>query len=204
MNPLNLSTTWEAEKQILQGFVQLPGKYVIEIGAYQGSTSLALVKTCRKFNKQLIVIDPWEEVGGPEARKTFLEQTKDYSDIITVIRDLSVYALPYLPSDVNENVCLVFIDGDHNYPAPLADLHVCYPLLSVGGVAVVHDLFDHDHASGIQRSIDQFVDTLPKPTAIHYFRHKPNREELVEHGHPDNSHEHGGLGWVFKTLPKTS
>lgn len=194
-------SAWGQEQRQLAEFIKsCNGQYVIEIGCYLGNTTSFLAEHCRIYNKKLIAIDPWDGLqdnSSNEIYSQFCRNTKDFSDVLTVIKEKSQNSIKYLPKDLNNNCSLVFVDGLHTYPGPLMDLINFYPLLSVGGVIAVHDVFDFHWKKDIQRAIKEFCEKLEEPYTVYYSKYYPSKNEKIVYGH-----DISGLAWIFKQNSK--
>jgi len=105
----------------------------IEIGALYGETTVKLAEIAKKYNRKVIVIDPWSEateafdgtldyIQGNEY-DIWRENTKEYSDIIEVYRTSSHD--PKLSEILKEReLCFAWVDGSHTAHALRNDLNL--------------------------------------------------------------------------------
>jgi len=104
----------------------------IEIGALHGETTVKLAEIAKKYNRKVIVIDPWSEateafdgvnyIQGDEY-DIWRENTKEYSAIIEVYRTSSHD--PKLPEILKEKeLCFAWVDGSHTTQALRNDLNL--------------------------------------------------------------------------------
>jgi len=104
----------------------------VEIGAWHGETTVKLAEIAKKYNRKVIVIDPWSEateafdgadyIQGDEY-DIWCENTKEYSDIIEVYRTSSHD--PKLPEILKEKeLCFAWVDGSHTAQALTNDLNL--------------------------------------------------------------------------------
>lgn len=192
-------STWESEKAVIvDRILNSPGKYVIEIGSFQGCTSKVMAEACAKSDKHLICIDPWAGEGMPikpdeSMYQIFLANMEPYKDLLTVIRKESHLCVSDLPKDIEGNLAVAFIDGNHFYPHPFVDMLICWPLLTVGGAVILHDIFDAWHSRHIKICLDDFLASHGQGRIVHYQQYIPTETEIK------NSH-HGvsGLAWIVK------
>ena len=56
----------------------------------------------------------------------------------------------------DEPIHVLFIDGDHSYPAVKADIEKWTPFVPVGGVVLFHDCTDH---AGVTRAVGEMIRT---------------------------------------------
>lgn len=57
----------------------------------------------------------------------------------------------------DEPIHVLFIDGDHSYPAVKADIEKWTPFVPVGGVVIFHDCTDHQ---GVKRAVDEMMSVV--------------------------------------------
>ena len=105
---------------------------VIEIGSYKGRSAIFLAKGCEVRNEGIVyAIDPL--ISNNEE---IIENIKEYKDRIKFIRKYSYEALASVP---NNNIRLLFIDGDHEYEGVKKDIELYSPLLNKDGIIALHD-----------------------------------------------------------------
>lgn len=123
------------------------GSKIVEIGSYEGDTTIELAKAF-PFSK-IIAIDPWDnkqDGSGEVVYKTFTINTREYSNISHIRRRSHKVKL--------EGVGFVFHDGDHRKP----DFQRWYDMLIPGGILVVHDIHDKGWPE-----VRKAFDALPEP-----------------------------------------
>ncbi len=141
------------------------------------------------LNKKLICIDPWE------SDQCFVEYSNtiaNLGDSVITVRARSSEALSMLPKNLSGNACLLFIDGDHNYPQPLYDMLNYWPFLSEGGALALHDIFDIAWHGGVFRSVTEFFRDKPG-YCLHAMNYIPTLAETNYAGHHS-----AGLIWACK------
>jgi len=137
--------------QLPQGFVAL------EIGSYLGASTAFLGFAALHRAGFVHAVDPWtnDAMGAEGTRDTFAEfrrNTDPFAHFIVPHHGLSadVHAREgAIPCD------LLFIDGDHHYPAVVTDLRAWLPSLKPGGTLVMHDIDSPD----VKRAFDDVVGT---------------------------------------------
>ena len=150
------------------GFIKLvednqsEGMVVVEIGCYDGSTTIKYIDTVKKNNGHVIIIDTFEgTIATPETinndpsyasnvhwkgdhnhdlYKVFLEKFKNYSDMMTIHKGFSFDFIPLLP----DNCDIIFIDADHIYESVKKDIDLALPKVKQGGILSGHDLESFD------------------------------------------------------------
>lgn len=138
----------DAEAKLLYKLAQnIPQNGVIvEIGSWQGKSTIWLGKGAEKVNAKVYAIDPHtgdsseiiEQYGGHiDTFDSFLRNIKKSSLENTVypIKKHSYHAL----GDVKEEIDLLFIDGAHEYEAVKKDYEMWFPKLKEGGIIAFHD-----------------------------------------------------------------
>lgn len=153
------SYMWDGEKSfiaLVEKF-QKPEMVVVEIGAYDGSSTRHYIETVKKNNGHVFIIDTFEGTPIPEHMKgnpkvendptmqgphnndlyeVFLEKFKNYADMMTIIKGWTKDCIPQLP----DNCDLIFIDADHTYLAVKEDIELSLPKVKPGGILSGHDL----------------------------------------------------------------
>ncbi len=189
-------STYPPEREFLVDCVsECPGDYVIEVGAFYGSTTVLLADAAAQCGKHIIAIDPWSGYydAGESVYQIFLGRIGQWSEHITVFR------LPSQDVEIHErwleNAALVFVDGDHDRDAPYRDMIKFWPCVSQGGILAVHDYYDAKHWPFVQHAVQRFIDDLPKPQTLHLLRYYPTSQELRAHGATKGQ---AGIAWLRK------
>ena len=117
------------------------GARALEIGSHIGSSALFLCAGLRHCGGRLICVDTWMNQTMPDGEKDtfplFTKNTNLYADMITPIRKLS----SELSSDnIEGELDLAFIDGDHREETVRGDFHFVAQRLKLGGLIVFHDV----------------------------------------------------------------
>lgn len=114
-----------------------------EIGVWEGEYSRTLVR--RVPNLHLYCIDPWKSYGDfhetcndDAIMEAAYEKTKEElkGRNVTIFRCESKDAVLNVPDG---SLDFVFIDGNHNLPYTIADLHTWIPKVRKGGIISGHD-----------------------------------------------------------------
>ena len=130
----------------------------LEIGCFEGLTSNYILDNLLAENGKLFCVDPLTDVYLNEnlseldsknnetvykffnnQYNRFLENTKNNSHKINLIRNLSAVALPELLKDFAEKIDLVYVDGDHRASAVYLDAVNSFNLCKKGGFIVFDD-----------------------------------------------------------------
>lgn len=163
-----------------QIIAQLPSrKRFLEIGSFEGRSSVWLIENAIDEGGDLLCVDTWE--GGEEhkAQGHDMSAVEDrfhrnvtvalgtvYPKKINVqsFRDTSLNVLSALLSIVPEKRDLfdfIYIDGSHQAPDVITDACMAWPLLRVGGVMVFDDYGWGEPLPATHKpkmAIDAFVD----------------------------------------------
>ena len=131
---------------------QMPSrKWFLEIGSYEGRSTVWTVENMMEEGGEIICIDTWE--GGEEhvmqkINMNYVEQNFDHN--MRVLKDnfqnrwvdkrkgVSVEKLNELLSE-KQSFDFIYIDGSHQAPDVLTDACLSWALLKVGGVMVFDD-----------------------------------------------------------------
>ena len=191
-------STYEAEKATLLQFIpDRSGHYVIEIGGFQGATTVRLAEAASRVGKHLVVVDPWNGYYSADEQiyQSFLRNIAPWRQFITVLRTTSQDAV--LPQEAFQNACLVFVDGDHDGEAPYDDMVKFWPYVAPGGVLAVHDYFDHRLGANVSAAVDRFVRNLAPPQNLFLLRVYPTDWERRRH-RSTRAENIAGLAWIVK------
>lgn len=143
-----------------------------ELGSFKGRSAVYMAETIktRKKNIKLVCVDLWPtptecdtlrgfgagqgkegeiiKAAGVSLMDEFVENTKDYRDIIFPIRDFTTYTADIFPDN---HFHFIFVDAGHSYDQVKADLEAWYPKLAPGGYMGGHDFYDH-----VQKAVTEF------------------------------------------------
>jgi predicted O-methyltransferase YrrM len=147
--------------QFIQNTSQVPKKsinFCLEIGSFEGLTSNYIVENLLSENGKLFCVDPLTNVYLNEnltetdiknnetiykyfnnQYDRFLENTKNNSGKINLIRKPSSEAYPELLEKFKESFDLIYIDGDHRASAVYLDAVNCFELCKKGGIILFDD-----------------------------------------------------------------
>ena len=101
---------------------------IVEIGCERGLTSLPLLEVAHQYGRRFIAVDPWDvnlQACHEGYYEEWLERTKDYEDIIDIVRlpSQDKQAIKYLKE---RDLAFAFVDGWHTYEALLSDIQAVY------------------------------------------------------------------------------
>lgn len=97
---------------------------LLEIGAHVGKTTVKLLEVAKKFNRRVLVVDPWmvgtQNCRGGE-RAVFNERTKPLREFLDVIALPSQHFEAVL--EINKrDLAFALVDGLHTYTACQCDI----------------------------------------------------------------------------------
>jgi SAM-dependent methyltransferase len=126
------------------------GKDVLELGAYEGLSTVTMAATARRVT----AVDTFDGRATPEPKETLDILVGNLEAVglrakVRVCRGTTEEVLPTLEGPFD----LVFIDCDHAYEAVRGDIRRSLPLLKPGGVLALHD-YDAGHP-GVVRAVDE-------------------------------------------------
>lgn len=129
---------------------------VLEIGSYIGASSIMIAKGLKKGSK-LYCVDTWQNdamtEGNWDTFTEFKKNTKSVESKIICVRSNSNEA----SNVVNEELDMIFIDGDHSYDGVKNDFDCWFHKLKTGGIIVFHDI---EWAEGVQLVVNENVKPL--------------------------------------------
>ncbi|SMG66777.1 [weak similarity to] O-methyltransferase, family 3 [methanotrophic bacterial endosymbiont of Bathymodiolus sp.] len=122
---------------------------VVEIGCFIGFSTLHFAQALREqgFGK-IISIDAFDwdvDAGnGEQNRQEVAEHYRKKSqleDIITYVKGYSGQVYADLTKDIEQQIDLLYIDGDHSVKGAFEDFNTYYDDVRVGGYLILHDIF---------------------------------------------------------------
>ena len=127
---------------------------IVEIGSYVGGSSIFLASAATGKNGMLYCVDTWKNEAMSEGLRDtyneFTKNTKPYEKWIVPLRGKSVE----VAKDFDEEIDLLFIDGDLSYEAVKSDVEAWFPKLKNGAIVVFHD---YGWAEGVKRVVKEMV-----------------------------------------------
>jgi predicted O-methyltransferase YrrM len=168
---------WEQLTPMLSGEAGL--RNFLEIGSFEGRSSVWIMENMMSDGEHLVCIDTWEggeehgEENMSEVEERFrhnMQIAKDKSPMrnFQTIKDFSYSALASLvgsPFDFD----FIYIDGSHKAPDVLTDACMAWPLLKKGGLMVFDDYMWGDPRDALHRpkiAIDAFTNIFGETVEI--------------------------------------
>lgn len=131
---------------------------IVEIGSAHGASSIILAEAAQELLGGLICIDHFpenyygQEKFGSYAKRKFIKNMKPYSFSMRLIDEPSELAIEEVRRTV-DHIDVLFIDGNHDYPAVKKDCELYLPLVGKGGYIGFHDY--NNVAFGVQKAVDE-------------------------------------------------
>ena len=111
---------------------------ILEIGCHIGLTTKIYCELARKYNRKVVVVDPWngQQQGDQNIYEQFLTNTKEYEDVLLIHR-VSSFAPEGKNIITKGEFAFCWIDGLHTYDACKQDIESCS---KQKGILAVDDL----------------------------------------------------------------
>jgi predicted O-methyltransferase YrrM len=151
---------------------QLPGNAkILEIGSYQGGSTLAMGHAIADSDRELYCLDPWSnyleqgDFADFERSKisddfriinNFIRNTAFIGDNLRMLRGKSSAFAGMLAGTCFD---FIFIDGAHDYESVRTDIKLSFSALKPGGLICGHDY--HNHGHGVVRAVTELLITVP-------------------------------------------
>lgn len=144
---------------------------ILEIGSYQGASTVAMGHAIKGKPIQIYCIDMWADYLNQEDfadfersrisddRKiigNFMENTSFLGDQIKMMRGSSK---DFGKMIAGQNFDLIFIDGGHDYESIYADIVMCMAALKPGGLLTGHDY--HTMGHGVRQAVNELIGIAP-------------------------------------------
>jgi cephalosporin hydroxylase len=132
---------------------EFPGN-IIEVGALHGNSTVLFCEMAREFKRKVFTFDPWNgvECGSEEVYKRYLENTAQYSDVLSTLRERSDHPRVCDILLANSPIAFAYIDAEHTAAAVFWDFYMVSrfkpPLICVD------DLCRKDVAWGIHNALE--------------------------------------------------
>jgi len=158
------------EIKVLFDLASLSKDIIVEIGGFQGRTSIQLAKGSQKGNnKKVYVIDPWTNVKVVNTKDIFINKNIFLENIKSFEVDNIIIPIQGYSSEIiktwNKKIGMLFIDGDHSYNGVKKDIEWIQYVIK-GGTIAFHDYVLPKYKNSVVRAIDEVRDTLNFKTQI--------------------------------------
>jgi predicted O-methyltransferase YrrM len=148
--------TMQERLVLLQSALELPAGFAaVEIGSYLGASTAFLGFAALHRGGTVHAVDPWtnDAMGAEGARDTFGEFRRNTEPFAHFIVPHHGFSADVQAREGGIACDLLFIDGDHSYPAVTADLRLWLPSLKPGGILAMHDI----DSPGVKQAFDEVV-----------------------------------------------
>lgn len=170
----------EPEAQVLFNCVQkIQAKKIVVVGVFKGVSTKVILQAIgdREFD-YIINIDPFfkDYHAGGSYYDDFMAAMKNvYNGEIIVLKGFAsslgkettkftqddVSKIPeYRLAEINEQIDLCFIDGDHHFPTCLEDFKLIWKKIRKNGIVLLHDVTNQGWKNELQGLLD-YIMTLP-------------------------------------------
>lgn len=140
---------------------------VVEIGCWEGRSTVALAKTAQPYEVTLHAVDWWlgnldegvnhASVVGARERdvyRAFLENIEPYPNVNVYIQD----GEDYLADLIGKRIAFIHLDAGHTFKATNKLIRLAEPLLSPGAIICGDDYLNahagrHDLGGGVERAV---------------------------------------------------
>jgi predicted O-methyltransferase YrrM len=139
---------------------------LVELGCYKGRTTALITQACQDKGGRLTSIDPFIRPGARyEASSAAMWRDNLIRVGIKPPRLMEMTGDEAIERFEGKELSFIFIDANHAYEAVLNDLRRWTPLLKVGGVVALHDMY-HPGIPGVCLAVADWFAT----EAHHRFR----------------------------------
>ena len=148
--------TMQERLVLLQSALELPAGFAaVEIGSYLGASTAFLGFAALHRGGTVHAVDPWtnDAMGAEGTRDTFGEFRRNTEPFAHFIVPHHGFSADVQAREGGIACDLLFIDGDHSYPAVCADLRLWLPSLNPGGILAMHDI----DSPGVKQAFDDVV-----------------------------------------------
>ncbi|MDO4759825.1 MAG: TylF/MycF/NovP-related O-methyltransferase [Candidatus Saccharibacteria bacterium] len=158
--------------KIARGALSVPGDFV-ELGCYEGDTSLLLAEVLKGADKKLWLYDSFEglpaktledeSAAGENFQEGVLAVTKREVKLRFLRANLPVPIIKkawfsdLTADDLPEKIAFAFLDGDL-YQSIKESLALVWDKMADGGVIIVHD-YDNPELPGVTKAVDEWLST---------------------------------------------
>lgn len=133
------------EGELLYSLALSVGGIIVEIGSYEGRSTLYLAKAKQAAGRgRVVAVDTFRgssehvKFGKIDTYENFISNMKRFGvmDVIDVKRGYS----SHIAGDFNESIEMLFIDGSHEYEHVKRDFEMWAPKVAHNGIIAFHDM----------------------------------------------------------------
>jgi len=144
---------------------------ILEIGSYQGGSTVAIGHAIAGTGNSLYCLDPWRDFLNQEdfvdfdkskikddfvVFNNFLRNTSFIGENLRVLRGKSTDFAELL---AGKEFDLIFIDGAHDYMSVRADIIIAVSAIRAGGIICGHDY--HTGGHDVVRAVTELIESVP-------------------------------------------
>lgn len=132
--------------------------HIIEIGSFQGKSTVFLALGARENGMKVFAIDPHKDTYLHEGK--YKDSSSDYfKNLLNYDVRFNVDSYLDFSYNVNEKFhdgvySMLFIDGDHSYDSVKQDFELYFPKLRNGGLVCFHD-YGNIHWEGVTKFVNE-------------------------------------------------
>jgi glycosyltransferase involved in cell wall biosynthesis len=122
---------------------------IVEIGSFQGRSTVAMASACIGTDRHIYSIDTWDGNDSDFSERQFFEiwqqnvENNNLSQYVTPLRGYSHDVLNrWMELAEGKAIDFIFIDGSHQYEDVLKDFEMSFPLVKDGGWIAFHDVIN--------------------------------------------------------------
>ncbi|MBL7161901.1 MAG: class I SAM-dependent methyltransferase [Anaerolineales bacterium] len=136
---------------------------IVEIGSYLGASTTFLAAAAKENKSQVYCVDTWMNEGMTEGTRDtyqeFISNTTLYQQQIYPLRGRS----EDIAKEFDNQIDLLFLDGDHSYKSCRADVESWLPKVKNGGIIILHD---YGWSEGVQKVVRDMVKPREKKPGL--------------------------------------
>ena len=132
---------------------------ILEIGSYQGGSTVAIGHAIAGTNKSLYCLDPWQNYLDQDDFVVFNNFLRNTSFIGENLRVLKGKSTAFAELLAGKEFDLIFIDGAHDYMSVRADIIIAFSAIKAGGIICGHDY--HSSGHGVIRAVSELIVSVP-------------------------------------------
>ncbi|MGH1395934.1 MAG: class I SAM-dependent methyltransferase [Trichormus sp.] len=182
---------------------------ILEIGSFQGRSTVAMGYACIGTNRKIYAIDTWDGNDSDFAERQFFDiwqhniKANGLEDYVIPLKGYSHEVLQQWQELTNHKaIDFIFIDGSHQYLDVLKDFEMSFPLVKENGWIAFHDVIEtwpgservwhktakyflanHEYCSSLacgQKTLTDANDLLT-PIPIHFFTIVLNGQPFIRY-----------------------
>ena len=150
---------FDDEPQFLEEQARKSNGPIIEIGSFQGESTICLARGAKAAGQEVWAIDPHYLLNCPSmiTYLTLKNNLKEFDNVHILVNESA--RIRYMFPDCQWSGML-FIDGAHDYENVARDLDLYLPVLKPGGLIAVHDC--NPVYPGIMKAVRERIFDLPE------------------------------------------